>query len=294
MKLNKLGALVLAGVMAFSVAACGSSNTTKVKVTNENVKTVLKDAKNKLTKVNEVGAQMTLDIGLGTGDVVSEGVNLTTIKDVKKPVFKEIQTTSFQDGVEAESHLEVYIKEDGGKTYLYTPYEGEWYKQEIESYYVGYLFSQYYVTENAVKLIDNIDNISVTGESDGLYEISCQVPVENVFSLVDGTGAFSYLFESMNQAFFNITKPVDAKIWIDETGMVSKYQIDYTSALQDVFNTIYSNYGASLSSTDLKVSKYMITVEMSDFDALGEIDLPDYAKNAEEFEQIGEDILTIE
>ena len=92
-------------------------------------------------------------------------VYYTTIKDVKKPVYKEIQTTSFQDGVEAESHLEVYIKEDGGKTYLYTPYENEWYKQEIESYYVGYLFSQYYVTENAVKLIN--------GES-----IAKSIPVE--------------------------------------------------------------------------------------------------------------------
>ena len=294
MKLNKLGALVLAGVMAFSFAACGTSGTEKVNVTNENVNTVLKNAKNKLTKVNELSAQMTLEMGLAMGDEVSEAVNLTTIKDVKTPVFKEIQTTSFQDGVEAEGHLEVYIKEDGGKTYLYTPYEEEWYKQEIESYYVGYLFGQYYVTENAVKLMDNIDNISVTGKDNGLFEISCQVPAENVFSLVDGTGVFTYVFESLSQDLFNITKPVDAKIWVDETGMVVKYAIDYTSALQDVFNTIYSYYGASLSSTDLNVSNYVITVEMSDFDALGAVDLPDYAKNAGEFEEIGEDILTIE
>jgi len=177
---------------------------------------------------------------------------------------------------------------------LYTPYEGDWYKQEIESYYVGYLFNQYYVTENAVKLLDNIDNISVSGKTDGLFEVTCQVPVENVFSLVDGTGAFAYVFESLNQSLFNITKPVDAKLWLDETGMLVKYEIDYTSALQDVFNTIYSYYGVSLSSTDLNVSNYVITVSMSDFDALGEVDLPDYAKNAAEFEQLGDDILTIE
>ncbi|MBQ2753029.1 MAG: hypothetical protein IJF29_02800 [Firmicutes bacterium] len=290
---KKLGAVALAGVMIFSLAACGSTGTEKVKITNENVGTVLTDAKNRLTKLNELSAEMTVNVGLGSQGATSLGVTKATIRDMKDPVLKEIIVKTSQDGVEAEDALEVYIKEDGEKYTLYTTYEGEWYKQDIESFYVGYLFSQYYVTENAVKLLDNIENAKVEGEENGLTKVSCEVPTENVFSLVDGTGAFSYLFESLNQAFFNITEPVKANMWLDETGMLVKYEIDYTNALQDVLNNIYGSYGANLSGM-LEVSQYTIAVEMADFDALEGFDLPENVKNAQEFANLEDGVITID
>ncbi len=290
---KKLGAVVLAGVMIFSLAACGSSSGEKVKITNENIGTVLTNAKNRLTKLNELSAEMTVNVGLGSQGVTSLGVTKATIRDMKDPVLKEIVVKTTQDGVEAEDALEVYIKEDDGKYTLYTTYEGEWYKQDIESFYVGYLFNQYYITENAVKLLDNIEDAKVEGEENGLTKVSCEVPTENVFSLVDGTGAFSYLFESLNQAFFNITEPVKVNMWLDETGMLVKYEIDYKSALQDVLNSIYGSYGASISGV-LEVSEYNIAVEMADFDALEGFDLPENVKNAQEFANLEDGVITID
>ncbi|MBE6008085.1 MAG: hypothetical protein E7235_02675 [Lachnospiraceae bacterium] len=291
--LNKLGALALAGVMALSLAACSSAPAEKISITNENIETVLKDTKNRLTKLNEVSAEMSVSVGLGSAGSASTGVTKAYIKDMKDPVLKEIIVKTSQDGVEAEDALEVYIKEESGKYLLYTIYEGEWYKQEIESYYVGYLFNQYYITENAVKLLDNIENAKVDSTENGLTKVTCEVPTANVFSLADGTGAFSYLFESLNQAFFNVAEPVKANMWLDETGMLVKYEIDYTAALQDVLNTIYGSYGASLSGM-LEVSDYTITVEMADFDALDGFDLPENVKNAQEFANLEDGVITID
>ncbi len=296
---GKLSAAAMAFVLVFGITACGSTtNAKKIEVTDENIGTVLTDTKERLTKVNESDAVMTMSIDLATanGEDRTYAVNTSEIKSRKDPELKYVKTTSTQDGEDYGEALEYYIAEENKEYSLYAKYEGEWYKQGIENYYTGYIFNEYNTTENAVLLLNYMENAVVDGEENGLTKVSGEISTENVYALVSGTGAFNMVFSAIDATLFDIKEAVPAKLWLDETGMLAAYEIDYTNAVNDVFATFYKNYyGIAETESLINTEEYKIKVEVKEYDNIKDFAIPEEVKAAKDFADVaGDEINVIE
>lgn len=292
MKLNKMVTAALAVVMAFGMAAC-SSQEKNVEITQENISKVVENAAKKLDDTNESIGKLSLTMALSSGEDSSVGTTVAEITDRKEPVLKYVKAVSSQDGVENETALEFYIEETDDVHTLYTPYEGVWYNQDITDYETGYIFSQYYLTENASALLSNTSGHTLEEEEDGIYKVSCVIPTDKLYTVVDESGVFNYVFEGLSESYFNVENDTDVVLYFNGDGNLVKYEIDYTGALGDVIKSIYAAYGEALSENTLSVDEYSVVVEITEYESIGDFSIPEDVKASKKFDEVG-DVTVVE
>lgn len=301
MKLFNKGAIALGCAMIMAASGCGAANSSKIDITSENVAEAVAGAKEALADVNEVSADMSIAINLNVGEETSEGVTNVKIEDRKDPMLMHIYSTGTQDGAELEGALEFYIENDGEKHTLYTDLDGVWYKQDIEDQYVGYIVGQYYVAENADVILEYVENLAVEGEEavngNKAYKITGDIPSDSIYEVVEGTAAFNYIgFAGLEESYYTDDEAVPIRLWIDETGMLVKYEIDYTGVLNCVIETFYASVDAEtdFSMDTLVVGDYSISVDITGYDKLEGFSIPEEIKSCEPFEAAEAESVTVE
>lgn len=296
--LNKITAFSLAGVLCLAAAGCsgGTGGTTKLEVTDSSVSQVVADAKAKLEEESESKAVITVDFNLKANDESSSAVSVTEVKARKNPELISIKTGGTQDGNAVEDNLEVYLEQTEESYYIYMPYNGEWYKQDMDGDYIKTLFKQYYVAENIGSIIDNVDNIKLAGEEKvgdtDTFKITCEIPADKTYEVAEGTSVFFNIgLSGIQKEIFDVKDPVPVTLWINAAdGTVVKVYMDYTKALQDIINAVYASYGAELGEDTgrLGTDKYLVTIEMSDYGNLKDFAIPEDIKNAKDFGESGD------
>ena len=296
--LNKVMALSLAGVLCLAAAGCsgGTDSTKKVEITDSNVVQVVADAKAKLEETNESKAVMTVDFNLKANEETSSAVSVTEVKARKSPELISIKTSGTQDGNAVEDTLEVYLEQTEESYYIYMPYNGEWYKQDIDGDYIKTLFKQYYVAENIGSIIDNVDNIKLAGEEKvgdtDTFKITCEIPADKTYEVAEGTSVFFNIgLSGMQKEIFDVKDPVPVTLWLNAAdGSIVKLDMDYTKALQDIIDAVYASYGDDLGEDTgrLGTDKYIVSIEMSDYNNLKDFAIPEDIKNAKGFGESGE------
>lgn len=292
--LNKAMAISLAGVLCLAAAGC--SGATKLEVTDSNVTQVVADAKAKLEEVRESKAVMTVDFNLKANDETSSAVSVTEVKARKNPELISIKTSGTQDGNAVEDSLEVYLEQTEESYCIYMPYNGTWYKQDIDGDYIKTLFKQYYVAENIGSIIDNVDNIKLAGEEKtgdtDTFKITCEIPADKTYEVAEGTYVFFNIgLSGMQEEIFDVKDAVPVTLWLNAAdGSIVKLDMDYTKALQDIIDAVYASYGADLGEDTgrLGTDKYLVSIEMSDYDNLKDFAIPEDIKNAKSFGESGE------
>lgn len=294
--LNKIIAFASAGVMVVSAAGCSGGAKSKIEVTDSNVTQVVNEAVAKLAAVNESKAVMTVDFNLKTDSESSSAVTVTEVKNRRDPGLMFIKTSGTQDGKEIDNGLETYIEKTEESYNIYMPYEGTWYKQDIGGDYIEYIFSQYYVTENVISILNNVDKIKYEGEekvgNTDAYKITCEIPANKTYEVAEGTSIFFNIgLSGLQEELYDVKDPVPVTLWLNSAdGTIVKMDMDYTKALKDIINAVYTYYETEFDDEmgRLDTDKYFVSIELSDYENLKDFSIPDDIKNAKGFGESGD------
>ena len=71
-------------------------------------------------------------------------------------------------------------------------------------------------------------------------------------------------------------------MWIDADGYVVKYEMDMTAMMQNIMTKVFEKMDVAAEDMDFTVDKMFISMTLYDFDNVGEIAIPEEAKNAPE------------
>ena len=72
-------------------------------------------------------------------------------------------------------------------------------------------------------------------------------------------------------------------IWIDsESKLPVKYEMDMTAMMQNIMTKVFEKMDVAAEDMDFTVDKMFISMTLYDFDNVGEIAIPEEAKNAPE------------
>ena len=296
-KIKKLLAILLVFAMALSLAACGfEARMAKAAKKMEKLESYCMDLDLDMAlSMSLLGQSMNLDMGMqGTADVNTKPLVMKMDVDMST-MGESIQMLSYAEKTDAG--YVTYISPDGGDT---------WAKQTVDSDKMP----QMGATANFALLFKLIGKFEKTGtetvRGSEATVYSGTVEGEDIAQMVEMSGVMDTLSESMDVDLEELGVELDklgsipTTISLDnKTGYIVRYTMDMTELMQNLMPVLMDQVmdsvaeetgleGLDLSALGLKldVSKTMVSVELYDFDAVGVVEIPAEAREAEELSEL--------
>ncbi|MBR6543583.1 MAG: hypothetical protein IKT73_10330, partial [Anaerotignum sp.] len=91
---------------------------------------------------------------------------------------------------------------------------------------------------------------------------------------VTASAASMGLTVEMLEDLYDEMKDLTVSLWIDAEGYVLKYEMDMTEMMQKIMDESMKALGAAESDLKMDIEKTSVTMVCSDFNAVGEIEIP--------------------
>lgn len=278
---QRIGTLGMAAAMVFSLASCGGSGEKK----GENAADIVMAAAEKASDVKSMTGKMTSEISMKMGTETMEmkmGVDMSVFVDP----MKAHMVMNVQEGTSGESEeIEMYVEQSGDMYTLYVKSDDEWLSTSAteEELDLGqfdaniskevYEYAAYSESFSAAgkETINGVEADRYDGEITGQN-------IEKVMSKNESMKSFSDMLGSSGVKSMSTLKPIKLSIWIDSTsGYPVRCQVDMGDFMSDAFSKIAKAAGGSMEDLGMEISKALVTVDYSDFDAVEEFQFPENA-----------------
>ena len=291
--IKKLTAILLCLALVLALAACGSFEQRMVK------------AAGKMEKLKSYHVDMDMDLSLALsmmGQSMDMDMLIKTAMDLRNDPLQvrssatlEImgQSTEMLTYVfagEKEGSYEVYASTDGGETWNSSTVDADELKKEL-SFDASALWSADYLRD-AAKTFEEVGKEEVNGSQATRYD--GQIQAEDVGEALANSGVFDTIAESLpvevSEILDKFSGSIPVSIWLDDkSGRIVRYDMDMTEAFASVWDTllaeVLSEAGGELGDlaelgVSIELKQLTMSAVLSDFDAVGEIVLPEAAKAA--------------
>ena len=272
MKMKKILAAAMA--MTMMMTGCGGG-----KVDTAEVEALLSKAKETMATVESMAAEMTMEMDMTMDGETIETTTLANIRTQQEPVKMAMEMSMLMsDGTEVDQ-MQMYAVEEDGHLHTYMSMADAWYAETME---LGEL-NQYNAEENMDLYLDNITDVkSVKQETvNGTQttKISGVITGDAMETAIADSGmtasaASMGLSVEMLEEVYDELENLPVSLWIDAEGYVLKYEMDMTEMMQKIMDESMKALGAAESDLKVKIKKTSITMVCSDFNAVGEIEIP--------------------
>lgn len=292
-KLKRIAAVLLCLAMLLALAACGSFEQRMLR------------AASKLEKLQSYhsDSEMTLDVGLSLmGQSMDMDVKLSAASDVDKAnrqrysimstelMGESMEILSYVMAGEEEGSFDSYISTDSGASWQHGTVTADELKEVTNAFTAEWPTE--FLVESAKSFTENgkeTVNGSQATRFDGLLE------GEAVGRAVEDSGVLDSFGDALpldlSAVFDKMSGSIPVSIWVDDkSGMLVRYDMDMTEVFASVWDTMLAELMESEELGDLgdlsqlglemELRKMFVSITLSDFDAVGEIVLPEAAKAA--------------
>lgn len=301
---NKILAFILAAVMPFSFAACGSQNQgseTKQEADASNddasddsdeksVGDILAGAQEKMKDVKSMAAKMTMEMDM---DVEADGQkqSLQTVTNMDMVTFSDplklkIDTT-MDMGEMGSNSAQIYAEMDKDGNYTMYMSDGkQWQSQSVQLEDLG----QYNAANNVKGYLNENYNFEVEGteQVDGknAYKLAGKVTGDDLKEVMLSSGALNSL-SSMNidssqlEGLMDGLGDIPIAMWVDEeSSYVVKYDIDMSDVMNSLMSKLMESMGEQAAGGSISVPKMRIEMTCSDYNEVKDFEIPKEAKKA--------------
>ena len=275
MKFRKILAAML--TMAL-LAGCGGNTDTA------EIETLLAQAKTTMATVESMSAEMTMEMDMGMNGEVIETTTLARIRSQQDPLKMAMEMSMVMSDGTAVDQMQMYAVEEDGHLHTYMSTADIWYAETLEMDEL----SQYNADENMDLYLDNITEFKSAGKEDinGIQttKISGIITGDAMEEAIAGSGLTASaqsmgISEEMMASMYEELGDLPVSLWIDAEGYVLKYELDMTQMMQKIMDESLKAMGAQDSGLQMKIEKTSIAMVCSDFNAVGEIIIPEAALN---------------
>ena len=292
-KFKAIVCLFLVLVMAVGLAGCGSFEMKMLA------------AAKKMEKLQSYRMDMDMDIGLRLS-LLGESTDLEMSIDGTVDVNTDPKRTKTELGTELlGSRLGIlsYSEKEGERTVSYVSQDGgkTWVKRSAEGGKLGELADKDKIAAllKLAKSFEESGTETVRGSEATVF--AGDVQGADIGGILEATGLLGSLAEAMDldeglDIDFAASGSVPVTIAIDKkSGMIVRYTMDLSEIMQNVMPGLLDQLVASASAEagledlnlgmfgfELEVGKVFVTAELYDFDAVGPIEIPAAAREAEE------------
>ena len=272
MKMKKILAAAMA--MTMMLTGCGGG-----KVDTAEVEALLSKAKETMATVESMAAEMTMEMDMSMGGETIETTTLASIRSQQHPVKMAMEMSMLMSDGTKVDQMQMYAVEEDGHLHTYMSMADAWYAETLE---MGEL-NQYNAEENMDLYLDNITDVkSVTQEAVNgtqttkISGVITGAAMETAIadSGVTASAASMGLTVEMLEDLYDEMKDLPVSLWIDAEGYVLKYEMDMTEMMQKIMDESMKALGAAESDLKMDIEKTSVTMVCSDFNAVGEIEIP--------------------
>lgn len=272
-KTKKLTALLLSGVMMLALASCNSGS--KDKDPGE----VLGEAVTKLSQVKSLEAESTMEMEMSLMDetmTMNMDMNMATFND---PIKMRCDMNVSVAG-QGTGKMSYYVQQDGDKYVMYINDGQQWTSQAVD---LGGM-EKFDAQQNIDLYTKNMENLTVKEEEgktrfDGVIKGSAIEEVVKASGALDNVGAG--VDPEMLKGMFEGLGDLPVSVWIDpESGYPVRYYMDMSGIMSGMMEKMMSSMGSEAADLGLNISKMVIDVEYSNFDAAADFEIPAEALDA--------------
>ncbi len=271
--LRKKIAVLLCTAVTLGTAACNQA---------ESAAEVLQKAQETMSGVTSMAAQTTLvqDMTYAGEEFQSE----TSIESVmiKDPLTMHV-SMSMDDGTGLQE-MDLYAEQVDGKNVVYMQVGGTWYAQSATIDDV-----ENYNAENSLNFyLENLSEPVVSG-TEKINDVDCVLiegaltgeAMQEAAKDLQMTDAIS---EEAMQTIYDEIGSLPMRIWIDADGYVRQYEVDLTSMMQKLIETMMSLLSVEINEGDFVAHSVLVTAVCSQFNEVETIDIPDEARSTQVIE----------
>lgn len=284
--MKKRGKICLVALLALalllSLTGCGGPETPEK---------VMEKAEENLEKIDSMSFEIGMTMGLSA---MGESLDMAITMDGAATKDPEIAYTnlSLDMGTLGSMEMEMYMETEGDTVTTYTGSDGSWTKEtgsademdlgnDASENMAAYLSLASTMTENGVETIDGVEATRYDGA----------ITEENLQDAIDSLGIMGELgselgldAEAVAEAEESLSGigDIPVSIWIDKEKMLPlRYEMDMTAVMQQIVeNAMEGALDTAESGSLISVSEMRVTIALGDFDSVGEIVIPEEAKNA--------------
>lgn len=277
---------ILATVITIALAGCGSST-----MDTAEVEALLQQAKATMAAVESMSAEMTMEMDMSMGDEVIESTTVARIRSQQEPMKMAMDMESVMNDGTVLDQMQMYAVEEDGYLRTYMSMADVWYAETMEMNELR----QYNAEENVDLYLDNITEVRSEGEEkiNGTMttKISGVIKGDAMEDALAGNGltasadALGLTGERLD-SIYDEWEGLPIDLWIDAEGYVMQYELNMTEMMQKIMDASMEAVGSELKEEDiiLKIDKTVITMTCNDFNAVGEILIPEEALHTAEGE----------
>ena len=290
MKKKSLLLLVVALLTVFSLAGCSEKEEPASGSDTDMLTTALTNMAEAKSMTYAMDMTMTMSAEGQTLDMST----LSEIQFIMDPLTMKMNMSLSMAGVDeledtGNMTTSSYMETVDGTAWMYMDAgDGTWYKQNLgdaaalQQYDVTQTIDAYVSTPEQFKSVgtEEVNGSEATKFEGVLSEDSLNDAINNsgVLSQMNLDGIDEATLQSMYEGMDDLAMT----LWIDnETLLPVKYEMD----MSDMMNTVMKNLMASTDETaaaQISVDKVFVTVEITGYDNVSAIEIPEEARNAEE------------
>ena len=276
--MKKLTALLMSGVLMLGLASCGSKDDSK------DPAEALGAAVAKLSEAKSMDVKSKMEMEMSMMDqtiAVSMDMDMSVFND---PMKLRMESDINVPGAGA-SKMSIYVQPDGDQYIMYlNAGDGNWVSQKMAA---GDLDDVAQLNaQNDIELYTkNMENLTVK-EEDGKTRYDGVIKGAAIEEAVKASGALDNMGTDVDpemlKGMFEDMEGLPISVWVDpESGYPVRYSMDMTGVMSGMMEKIMSSVGGDAASgMKLNVSKMLIEMEYSNFDAATDFEIPAEALNA--------------
>ena len=278
--LKKVLAIGLAAVMTVGFAACSGGGTAE---------DIMKTAQEKLADIKSMSYDMDMTMTMTMQGQSMESSTKGTAVYNSDPMAMKMDMTVEAAGQSVA--MQMYAAQEGDNYVMYMTQDGgaTWMKQTLSD---AAQLEQYNAQASMDLYLKRIDSFKEAGTEkiNGSDAVKYEGVIANdsMNEVMAASGAAEMLTqigisESDAAAMYQDLGDLPVSIWIDkESSIPVKYEMDMTTMMQTLMGKVLESMGASADEAGLTVDKVFMTMTLSDFNNVENIEIPEAAKNAQE------------
>ncbi|MFV0314795.1 MAG: hypothetical protein ACK5I7_06780 [Anaerotignum sp.] len=274
--------IMLMGTMVF-VSGCGAKPASSDNVADgENIAAEYVDlAKSKLENASDFTSVFYGEAKMG--QETARTVFNAEVKMIRQPLLVSIAMMDSYGTNEVKSQL--YLEKVRNMVNMYTMYDGQWTEMTLDETNAVKSVGIYDAPTNMALLLTAGENWEQTSSKDGVITITGKLPAQKVYDVAEA-GVFLQLagMNGVGQSNYEGVESVLFEVQIKEDGTPVGFSIDFTKTLETVMQNVLNELGQEVEE-QVYVEKYFMSHEFTLFDELEEIEIPDEAKSAINYEK---------
>jgi len=297
--MKRIGVLILALVMVFSLAGCGSK-----KLSGMTAEEIMTKVQETMSGLESYTGAVTTNLSMSMMGSEMEMASTSDMTMFTNPLKTRVVTSvdMTYSGTTQNQEVTVYVENREGSYFVYTSDEaGEYTVEEITEAELDEKLKSLMgmgAAEQYLGVLSSVEKAEGLETIDGVecVKVTAQISGDAVGDLIAATGMQEAFEGMLTSEMFKGLEPANVTYWIDnEKAYIVKGEVEMSDMLSALFSAMFSaaaeEYGEQMEGIDMssmiRISEASSVSTFANFNAAEKFDMPEAAKAADTTEETG-------